>query len=94
MRGTQAKNIRQMSSPAAPSVLLSREEYKAKHEELQALARAVDLWKTTPQSAVQKKKTQAILERLQAETFAHECSFLEIKLEIFTDLLAVLKNEK
>ncbi len=73
--------------------MLSNAEYNEKQAELTRLARAIDIWKNTPQTAAQKKKVAELMQELQAETFALECAFLDRKTQIFTKLLAVLKKE-
>lgn len=74
--------------------MYSRKEYEEKQQALTNFARSVDIWKSTPQTAEQKKWVSALWEQLQAETFALECAFLDKKTEIFTQILKVLKKEK
>lgn len=74
--------------------MLGPKEFEAKKEELDTLARSIDIWKQATITSKQKQKVDALLERLQAETYELECAFLERKLAIFNDILAVYKNDK
>jgi hypothetical protein len=72
--------------------MMTPDEYKAKQEELQRLVHSLDLYRNTPQTKAQKKKVNEIWQKLEADTFAHECAFLDTKLNAYSEMLAIMKQ--
>jgi hypothetical protein len=72
---------------------MTNEEYKQKRDELISLSRSIDLYKSTKQAKKHKARIDPLLDKLQADTFALECTLIEVKLRIFREILVILKSD-
>jgi len=71
---------------------LSDDEFQTRKDELDEIARTIDLWSATPKTKEQKKLIKELNEKLHAALYLIECDFLETKLAYYTQIRDVIKQ--
>lgn len=73
-------------------MILTNKQFSQKKQELEALAKNIDIWMGTPMTEDKQSKVDFLFKKLNKQLTELDCQYLETKLTVYKEIYEELKK--